>query len=121
MASVRRSRGDLERAVLRVLAARQRAMTPAEVRDELGGELAYTTVLTVLTRLHRKGSLTRQPYGRGYRYRIVRDAAELIARRMHSLLASEGDRAKVLTRFVGTLGPDDELLLRSLLEHGGDA
>jgi predicted transcriptional regulator len=59
--SPRRSRpnGSLEREVIACLAAVGDALTPAEVRAGLGGELAYATVVTTLSRLHDKGALTR--------------------------------------------------------------
>jgi predicted transcriptional regulator len=118
MVSARRSRGGLERDVLRVLDTSEQPMTPAQVRDALGGELAYTTVMTVLTRLHGKGQVTRQSSGRGgYAYATIGDPAEVTARRMQRLLATEDtDRAAVLIRFVDTLGPEDGRLLRSLLD-----
>jgi predicted transcriptional regulator len=47
----RRSPGSLEQEVLAALAAADRALTPGEVRDVLGAELAYTTVMTVLDEL----------------------------------------------------------------------
>src|SRR5215210_5001798 len=47
----RRHRGGLEHEVIAVLAAAGEAMTPGQVRDALGAGLAYTTVMTVLTRL----------------------------------------------------------------------
>jgi predicted transcriptional regulator len=118
---VRRSRGSLERDVRDVLGASAEAMTPALVRDALGGELAYTTVTTVLGRLHEKGEVTRTQVGRGYAYTAIRDPAELAARRMRRVLDAEGaDRPAVLMRFVGALAPDDENLLRSLLDTVAD-
>jgi len=115
----RRSRGSLERDVHSVLAASAHPMTSAQVRDALGRDLAYTTVMTVLTRLHHKGEVTRAQAGRGYAYTAVRDTAELTARRMQRLLHADGaDRSAVLMRFVGTLSPDDEAVLRRLLESG---
>lgn len=117
---VRRSRGSLERDVRDILAASAEAMTPAQVRDALSAGLAYTTVMTVLGRLHEKGEVTRTQVGRGYAYMAIQDPAELAARRMQRLLDTEGaDRPSVLTRFVGSLGPEDENLLRSLLDTGG--
>jgi predicted transcriptional regulator len=117
--AVRRSRGGLERDVRDVLGANGAAMTPAQVRDALGGELAYTTVMTVLGRLREKGEVTRTQFGRGYAYSAIQDSAELAARRMQRVLDAEGaDRPAVLMRFVGTLAPDDENLLRSLLDTG---
>lgn len=94
-------------------------MTPAQVRDGLGGELAYTTVMTVLGRLHDKGEVTREQVGRGYAYTAIQDSAELAARRMQRVLDAQGvDRPAVLMRFLGALAPDDEKLLRSLLDTG---
>jgi predicted transcriptional regulator len=120
MGSVRRSRGSLEREILAVLVASDRPMTPAQVRDVLDDALAYTTVMTVLARLHTKGAVTRQAVGRSYAYRAVRDAATLTARRMRRLLDTDTDRAGVLTHFVDTLTPADEQLLRALLEAEED-
>jgi predicted transcriptional regulator len=117
--AVRRSRGRLEGDIRAILATSRQPMTPAQVRDALGGELAYTTVMTVLARLYDKDEVDRRPVGRGYAYSAIRDAAELAARRMQRVLDTEGaDRSAVLMRFIDTLAPDDEHLLRSLLETG---
>ncbi|MGW5666514.1 BlaI/MecI/CopY family transcriptional regulator [Micromonospora sp. NPDC003776] len=115
MDDARRPRGGLEQQVLATLAAAPGPLTPAEVRDRLDGDLAYTTVMTVLARLTAKGVLTRIRAGRAYAYRLVGDEAELTARRMRRLLDAGGDRTAVLTRFVDTLSPDDEQLLVALL------
>lgn len=122
MALTRRPRGSLERDIRGVLAASAQPMTPARVRDALGDDLAYTTVMTVLARMHDKGEVTRSPAGRGYAY-AIEDAAAITAHRMQLLLAGEGaNRVAVLTRFVGSLEPGDENLLRTLLtEHGVSA
>jgi len=111
----RRRRGTLEQQVVAALAAAPRPMTPAQVRDQLGGDLAYTTVMTVLARLCEKGVVTRQRMGRAYAYRAVRDEAEITARQMQRLLDGGDDRAAVLSRFVGVLTDDDERLLSELL------
>jgi predicted transcriptional regulator len=111
-----RRRGALEQEVLACLAAAGQPLTVAEVQRELGGDLAYTTVLTALSRLHAKGALTREPAGRGYAYALPADPeAAVTARRMSRLLDSRADRAGVLTRFVADLTPDDERLLTELL------
>src|SRR5918911_3434312 len=114
-----RRRGALEQEVLACLAAAGPPLTVAEVQAEVGGELAYTTVLTALSRLHAKGALTREPAGRGYAYAPPADpAAAVTARRMSRLLDSRKDRAGVLARFVADLTPDDERLLTELLSGG---
>ena len=65
----RRAYGALETDVLGVLWDDDSSLTPGEVRDALGGDLAYTTVMTVLTRLFEKGLVTRTQQGPGVRVR----------------------------------------------------
>jgi predicted transcriptional regulator len=86
------------------------------VRERLDGELAYTTVVTILSRLHVKGVLQRTRTGRAYAYAPVADEPGLAARRMASVLASEPDREAVLARFVNSLTTSDERLLRRMLD-----
>ena len=77
---------------------------PATVTDVLerinadrgsGDRLAYTTVMTVLSRLHDKGILDREKHGRGYQYRPRYTEAELV----EQLGRDEVDR--LLERFGG--------------------
>lgn len=122
----RRSRtsGSLERDVIACLAAADEPMTPAEVQGELGGELAYTTVMTTLFRLYEKQALTRTPRGRAYAYELVGGTegarASVTAHQMHKLLAADQDRASVLSRFVDNLDDETGRLLRDLLAGHGD-
>ena len=122
MAAGRRRHGALEQEVLGCLAAAGRPLTVAEVQAELGEDLAYTTVMTALSRLHAKGVLSRQPAGRGYAYSVPADPAAMgvsvTARRMSRLLDAGEDRAGVLARFVADLSPEDEQLLTELLADG---
>lgn len=111
----RRQRGDLEQQIRAILSAADRPLTPAEVREGLDPALAYNTVLTVITRLHDKGEVTRQPAGRGYAYEAVTDRAAVTAWRMRQLLDSDDDRAAVLARFHGTLSAQDAALLAELI------
>jgi predicted transcriptional regulator len=112
---VRRAAGELEAAVLGVLQAAGRPLPPGEVRVRLGDGLAYTTVVTILSRLQAKGVLTRRKAGRAYRYAPVADEPGLAARRMARVLDAEADRAAVLARFVSGLSGADTELLRRLL------
>jgi hypothetical protein len=50
----RRAPGILESEVMGVLWARGEPLTATEVQSALGGDLAYTTVQTILIRLHEK-------------------------------------------------------------------
>ncbi|MEV6029169.1 BlaI/MecI/CopY family transcriptional regulator [Streptomyces sp. NPDC052036] len=110
----RRAPGELEGAVLAVLWAAGGPVTAAVVQTEVPGA-AYTTVLTILTRLCDKGLVTRQREGRGHVYAPVDDQAGIAAAGMHSLLDEGGDRAAVLARFVSELSAEDEQLLEQLL------
>jgi predicted transcriptional regulator len=112
----RRTPGSLEQTVLTALAAAGQPLTPGQVRTEVGEDLAYTTVMTVLARLYDKGVLTRQRDGRAYAYRLA-DPTAVTAHRMRQLLDGGDDRAAVLTRFMGELTDEDEQLLVSLLRR----
>lgn len=111
----RRPGGALEAEVLGLLQSSPQALTPGEVLRGLGGDLSYSTVVTVLSRMFDKGLLRRGKQGRAYAYAPVADAHGLTARRMRQVLESGSDREAVLTRFVEDLSVQDERLLRQLL------
>jgi predicted transcriptional regulator len=113
----RRGRGALEGEVLAVLAAAGTALTPGQVTERLDPSLAYTTVSTVLSRLHDKGMVSRHRAGRAHAYAFLRDEAARRAREMTKLLEAGRDRGRVLAHFVQELGPQDELLLQRLLRE----
>jgi predicted transcriptional regulator len=114
----RRPAGELEASVMAALWAATGPQTPGQVQMSLGAELARTTVTTILSRLHEKRVVERHRQGRGYAYVPVQDAQGLTARRMHTELDRDNDRETVLARFVAQLSPDDERVLRDLLEPG---
>jgi predicted transcriptional regulator len=116
----RRQRGGLEHEIIAVLGAGDEPMTPGEVRHALGGDLAYTTVMTVLYRLAEKGLVTRRRAGRAFVYQAVLDEDEIAARQMRRLLDTRDDHGAVLTRFVGALSDADERLLVELLRRTGE-
>jgi predicted transcriptional regulator len=116
-AEQRRGWGDLAQAIVDAVTRAGAPVTPAQVRDSLGGDLAYTTVMTVMSRLNERGVLARQRAGRAFAYTVVGDPAQITARRMHRLLEVDDDRAGVLARFVDDLTPQDEQLLRELLDR----
>lgn len=109
--------GDLERAVMDTLWAADRPLTAREVQDALAErELATTTVLTVLTRLERKGLVARAKEGRSHRYRPTAGREDHIAALMRDVLDGAPDRSAALARFIGSVPPDDRSTLRDLLE-----
>ena len=114
--SDRRPMGALETDVLRALWASATPSTPAEVLRQLGTDLAYTTVMTILTRLWRKGLVEREQQGRAYAYQALVSEADLTAKRMKETLAATKDREAALTRFVDSLSKRDERALRRVLD-----
>jgi predicted transcriptional regulator len=84
---------------------------PASVRDVLGElqtgkQLAYTTVMTVLDNLHRKGVVTREMAGRAWMYQPSWDREEHAAMLLCEVLGKSVDRQAVLMHFVFELEPD---------------
>lgn len=117
--------GQLESAVLGVVAGADGPVTVAEVQGRLPGSPAYTTVMSTLARLAEKGALTRSMDGRAYRYELAAPAGSIdeavTARQMRRLMSQAGHRDAVLARFVAELDPDEERLLTDLLTRARGA
>jgi len=117
--------GDLERAVMDLLWEHPEAITANTLRDLLSQRpteagldsrpLAVTTVLTVLSRLEKKGLVERERSSRPHRYRSVTSRAEHTAELMLEVLGSAPDREAVLARFIGTVSDGEAETLRKLL------
>jgi predicted transcriptional regulator len=77
---VARYLGKLQAAVMEIFWNRDSA-TVREVADELNKAraLAYTTVLTLVSRLFARELLAREPEGRGFRYRATKSREEFLA------------------------------------------
>src|SRR3954469_6675497 len=117
--AMRRAPGALEAEVLTVLWSAGEPLSPTDVQARLEDDLAYTTVVTILSRLHDKGVAAREKQGRSFRYHAVEDEPGLAARRMTKVLDNEPDRRSVLARFVSNLSTSDERELRKLLGKSG--
>jgi predicted transcriptional regulator len=115
--SRRRGQGELEVLVLSALREADGPASAGWVQERLGGDLAYTTVITILTRLLAKGAVTRERAGRSFVWTPASDQAGLAAHKMRKVLDGQSDREAVLASFVTSLEPDDERLLRDLLEQ----
>ena len=115
--------GDLERTVMDLLWSTPGAVTANEVRDAIaeapsgqaGRELAVTTVLTVLSRLEKKGLVERERDSRPHRYRSVTSREDHTAELMHEVLVTAPDREAVLARFIGSVSESEAATLRKLL------
>lgn len=111
----KRPAGGLEAAVLATLWAADRPLTPADVRAALDTDLAHTTVLTILARLHEKGVVTREAAGRTHAYAPLLDQAGIAAAKMRALLDGGPDRDAILSRFVDGLSGDEGAALADRL------
>src|SRR5262245_7365015 len=92
--------------------------TAGEVTDRLGAvrPLAYTTVLTVLERLERKGLVRRHRQARAHRYAPIATREAYAAELMLDALGRASDRDAALVRFVDAVSPQEaEVLRRALL------
>ena len=106
----------LESAVLEVLWSSGEPLTTRQVNERLDRKVAYTTVMTVLSRLWKKGLLERRTVGRAFAYRPKRSREHHTAVRMEQILDAAGDRHAALSRFVETLSESERRQLRDLLE-----
>ncbi|WP_018352862.1 BlaI/MecI/CopY family transcriptional regulator [Longispora albida] len=108
--------GELEHSVMEVLWSAGGPCTAREILDALPGpELAATTVLTVLSRLERKGLVGRDRDGRAHRYRAVAGREDHVAALMREALDGASDRGAALARFADQVDPDDAAALASAL------
>lgn len=109
--------GDLESVVMEHLWSSNEPLTVREVLSliERHRPLAYTTVLTVMDNLHRKGHLQREREGRAFRYWPSKDRAEHTAELMHELLGDSGDLSVTLLKFVDQMSPSEVKRLKRAL------
>ena len=111
----RRPDGELEADVLQALWHLDRPASPADVIEQMHTDLAYTSIATVLGRLCDKGLVKRQRRGRSFAYTAATSEADLVARKIHSLLDATTDRASALAGIASGLDPDDAASLVALL------
>ncbi|MET7835809.1 Predicted transcriptional regulator [Micromonospora sediminicola] len=111
--------GKLESAVMDVL---WRAANPLLVRDVLDAvtadrALAYTTVLTVLDNLHRKGWVVRDKDGKAYRYRAAGTREEITARTVRRVIETSAHPDLVLLHFARSASDHELHILRRVIDE----
>lgn len=111
----RRADGALETDVLRALWNLDRPASPSDVIDEMGTDLAYTSIATILGRLCDKGLVTRKRAGRAYEYKAASSEADLTAQRLRTILDAASDRQSALAGFAEALDPTDAAQLAAIL------
>ena len=101
--------GELEARVMRRIWDRDGPVTVRDITDDLRRDrpIAYTTVMTVMDNLRKKGWLRRTDHGRAYRYEPIVSGDEYSAGVMRQGLAASSDPAAALMRFVGELSSDE--------------
>ncbi len=116
--SIIASMGPRERMIMDILwADSHRHLSVREVAGRLGEDIAYTTVMTLLTRLHLKGLLRRRQEGKAYTYQPKVSDAEYAAASMSATMERGANVSEVLMRFVGQLSPSEQETLRTILEE----
>jgi predicted transcriptional regulator len=111
--------GELETVIMHMVWDRGRPVTVRELFDELAREraIAYTTVMSTMDNLHRKGWLARTKDGKAYRYTATASREEYSARLMQEALAVGGDAEAVLTHFVAQIGGAESEALRTVMRR----
>jgi predicted transcriptional regulator len=114
-----RQLGELEAVIMDRLWQWGRSALVREVLDDLRKDrpLAYTTVMTVMENLHRKGWLRRHRDGRAWRYEPAGSRSAYTAALMSNALATSTDRRTALAHFVLQMSPHDAALLRQALDQ----
>jgi predicted transcriptional regulator len=101
--------GQREREVLEIVWA-EVSGTVEEVSRRLPIRLAYTTVMTTLDRLFKKGMLQREKRDRAFRYSPALSPREVESRRAKALV----------DRFLQSTAAQPEMLISCLLDSLGD-
>lgn len=109
--------GGLEREMLRLLREQAAPVSARQLQDLFTEHVpAYTTLMTALTRLERKGAVMRvEESPRKIRFTIRRSAGKDAGASMLSALEEAGDRQAALLAFAGNLDEQDVAVLRSAL------
>ena len=111
--------GDLEAVIMRRVWDHDGPVTVRELYEELQREraIAYTTVMSTMDNLHRKGWLARERDGKAYRYTAVASREEYSARLMGEAMAEAGDTEAVLSHFVAAMDGGQAEALRAVLDR----
>jgi predicted transcriptional regulator len=111
--------GDLESVIMHMVWDHDGPVTVRDLFDELsqGRPIAYTTVMSTMDNLHRKGWLEREKEGKAYRYTATASREEYSARLMREALAVGGDTETVLSHFVAEIGGPESEVLRSVVRR----
>jgi len=113
--------GELELTILKILWNGE-AKSVSDVKKELGDNYAYTTILTVLTRLYQKGILTRIKSGKNYLYKSLKNKEDYISNMIGNLknIAFDGSTLKMVNFLIEdykNISKDDLEKISKLIEE----
>jgi len=110
--------GELEAVIMHRVWDHDSPITVRDLFDELRETrpIAYTTVMSTMDNLHRKGWLARERDGKAYRYTAVASREEYSARLMREALAEAADTEAVLSHFVAEMDGGQAEALRAVLD-----
>lgn len=112
--------GPRQRSVMQLLWARpDDFVTVRQIAGALDDELAYTTVMTILNRLHAKGHVERRKKGRARAYRARGSHVEHAAQMMDAAYQRAADPQGALLHFVDGLTTEKQQALRRRLDSDG--
>lgn len=119
--TLEREVGPLQMRILGLLGESGLSVADVQERLEKGGhEAAYTTVMTVLSRLHERGLVRRERDGKRYVYHSAKRAVQTknrILQRVHRALFNN-ERLKPIAALVdGELSRSELEQLRELIEE----
>lgn len=123
MTTVRtRGRGELEAEVMRILWEQNESLSVRQIQAFVTGHTpAYTTLMTALDRLQKKGQVVRRGVSpRKVRFQATQSGEEHVSLAMMSALEDAGDRHAALLRFAGNLTAEDADLLQQAIATGRD-
>lgn len=111
--------GTLEQSVMDRLWSWSQPVPVREVLEDLQRDrtLAYTTVMTVMDNLHRKGVLAREKQGRAYVYRPAVTREQYTAVFMGNVLAGSANTTATLLHFLEQMPPAEVASLRKALDE----
>lgn len=119
--------GELEAVVIdRLWDRADQAAEPAAVRTTVREvfedlkqhrEIAYTTVMSTMDNLHRKGWLDRERQGKAFRYWPTLTREEYSAALMRDALDAGGNSDVVLTHFLRQMSDQESATLRAALRR----
>ena len=93
--------------------------TVRDIFDELAADrvIAYTTVLSTMDNLHRKGWLERERVGKAYHYRPAMTREEYSAKLMRDAFEAGGDTNLVLSHFLDQMNDAESAQVKSTLRR----